>query len=223
MLRLCTALQKIFLAATAATYRCSLAAKKRTTSMPGAIKFGFRQRAKMRANTFSDEIGHMTKPGETFGEMAVHFAGRIGASTHLLLSLWQKTLRTELLVVPERSRSCQSVATKPGVTARAAFPAALAVPLRISSGEHFRFRLITRDRGRGATSKVAQPSAPYTRTLHLHARAPENRECRETGAALGRRENTFGLRPPQRPRGDETNAAATERRQNERRSTRNDR
>ena len=108
MLRLCTALQKIFLAATAATYRCSLAAKKRTTSMPGAIKFGFRQRAKMRANTFSDEIGHMTKPGETFGEMAVHFAGPIGAKIILLLSLWQKTLRTELLVVPGRRSCCRA-------------------------------------------------------------------------------------------------------------------
>ena len=95
--------------------------------MPGAIKFGFRQRAKMRANTFSDEIGHMTKPGETFGEIGIDLTGRIG---HLLLSLWQKTLRTELLVVPGHSKSCQSVATKPGVAARANFPLHKALPQR---------------------------------------------------------------------------------------------
>ena len=77
--------------------------------MPGAIKFGFRQRAKMRANTFSDEIGHMTKPGETFGEIGIDLTGRIG---HLLLSLWQKTLRTELLVVPKTQELLQSAAYK---------------------------------------------------------------------------------------------------------------
>ncbi len=138
MIRLYPALRKVFLAVPAASCRCSLAAKNATTTELG----------KTRANSARDAVFQrnraLTKPGETFGEIGIDLTGRIG---HLLLSLWQKTLRTELLVVPERSRSCQSVATKPGVTARAAFPAALAVPLRISSGEHFRFRLITRDRG----------------------------------------------------------------------------
>ena len=158
--RMYPALRKIFLAVPAASCRCSLAAKNATT-----IELG-----KTRANSARDAVFQrnraLTKPGETFGEIGIDLTGRIG---HLLLSLWQKTLRTELLVVPERSRSCQSVATKPGVTARAAFPAALAVPLRISSGEHFRCRLITCDRGRGATSKVAQPSAIHPDTAPARA------------------------------------------------------
>ena len=165
------------------------------------------QRATLLA---SAEIGHMTKPGETFGEIGIDLAGRIGADPFWLLSLWQKTLRTELLVVPERSRSCQSVATKPGVTARAAFPAALAVPLRISSGEHFRFRLITRDRGARHDQQVAQPAVPYTLRLPLHARAPEYRACSETGVSSRAPREHIWI----------ATAAAPERRRNERRSTR---
>ena len=74
------------------------------------------------------------------------FSGQAWRHTHFAAhTRGKKTLRTELLVNPGRSRSCQSVATKPGVLARAVFPLRKALPLRNNSGEHFRFRLITRD------------------------------------------------------------------------------
>ena len=80
------------------------------------------------SHRFSSKIWRLTKPEETFEEIGLDLAGRIGA--HLLLSQGLKTLRTELLVVPGRSRSYESVATKPGVTARAAFQLRKALPLR---------------------------------------------------------------------------------------------
>ena len=174
MLRLYAALRKISLSQPCRQLSMLCVAKKSARSSwvkPVRIVY-FREYVKQRYRAH-DEVWR------DFRRDSGEFSGQDGRQpAHLLLSLWQKTLRTELLVVPERSRSCQSVATKPGVTARAAFPAALAVPLRISSGEHFRFRLITRDRGRGTTNKL------LSQQCHTPCACPCTRVPRNTVRAV---------------------------------------
>ena len=72
---LCTALQKILLAAPAASYRCSLAAKSATIDCGRLENLVVIPSSSSSARTpFSSEIVHMTKPVETFGEIGRNFA-----------------------------------------------------------------------------------------------------------------------------------------------------